>query len=272
MTEHDFLGEHYDHTAKTRCLTKKTEAKGSYVCQLLQRKDTFTTKQLRAIYGLLIYAAGTLQMTMAKYHWALRFLSHVAGTEEDTNHTVPAAVLIELVDWSRTAATNSPVPVWTPTMEPDFTIYTDASAYGYGAISISKGGNVLQLAKQWTAEDKEAWNVTSSVTAEPLAIQRAVAALVPNTAKKVVIYTDHLPFVYAHERTVGKAYMYSRTIQFMSAYKTEFEVRFVEGVQNPADVLSRARKFTPLCQPRLLNVTSIGDAAFREREEERGPG
>lgn len=265
VTEHDFLGEHYNHKEKTRCLTRKTAAKAEYVYKLLQQKSEFTTKQLRAIYGLLIYAASTLQLTMARYHWALRFLSHVAATDEHVHHVMPAAVNVELVCWSKTAADNVPVPVWTPTRQPDYIIYTDASAFGYGAISVSSGGNVLQLSQQWTESDRSTWNVESSVTAEPLAIQRAIAALVPNTSTKVIIYTDHLPFVYAYNRTVGKAYMYSRTIQFMEAYNTEFEVRFIEGIQNPADVLSRARVFTPTT-PKLLDVTSIGDKTFKERE------
>jgi hypothetical protein len=50
-----------------------------------------------------------------------------------------------------------PCPVYTPEVESDFFIYTDASAYGWGAISISP-----QLC-------------------EPLALRKAIAALVPTT-------------------------------------------------------------------------------------------
>ena len=273
ITDHDFLGEHYNHITKTRALTRKTADKAAYVHQLLQHEVRFSTKKLRAMYGLLIYAAGTLNMTMATYHWALRFLSHVASTDETTVHSVPVAVVIELLAWSQRAAENQPVQVWTPALEPEYVLYTDASAYGYGAISLSKGGNMLQLSQQWSEADRATWNVNSSVTAEPLAIQRAIAALIPNSAKKVVIYTDHLPFVYAHSRSVGKAFMYSRTIQFMSAYQTQFEVRFIEGTENPADVLSRARPMATITTPpRLLNVSSVGKDMFQEGERRGSMG
>ena len=271
LTEHDFLGEHYDHTRKTRCLTTKTAAKAEYVHYRVQQSATFTTNQLRAIFGLLIYAAGTLNITLARFHWALRFMSYVAGTDEKTTHVVPAAVIREVLAWSSEAAANNPVPVWTPDVEAELTIYTDASAYGMGAISVSKGGHVMNLSQQWSDADRETWNVHSSVTAEPLAIQRAIAAFVPCTAKKVIIYTDHLPFVYAKMKTVGKAYMYSRTIQFMGAYDTEFEVRFIEGEKNPADVLSRARQIPLLSPPQILNVTAVGKDMFEDGER-RGSG
>ncbi len=268
-TEYDFLGEHYNHERKTRCLTEKVRAKAQYVVEVLREKRSLTTKQLQAIYGLLIYAAGTLRITLARFHWALRFMAVFGGTDAKHLHDIPAGVRIELARWSQEAATNTPVPVWTPEQTPEYVIYTDASATGWGAWSYSRGGNAMSISQPWTESDATIWNLDSSVSAEPLAVQKAVAALVPSTAKKVVIYTDHLPLVYAKQRTVGRAYSYSRMIQFLESYDTQFELRFVPGEQNPADVLSRANHPLTQKRPPILNVTAVGT---KEKEGNRGTG
>ena len=238
-TEYDFLGERYDHVMKTRRLTNKTATKAAYAASVLRTHTTLRTKQIQAIFGLLLYAANTLRISIAKFHWAMRFLSLVCSEPQETPHTISADVRAEMLAWAETAAENSPVPVHTPDVEPGFVIYTDASATGWGAISVSKGGNVIQISRPWSEEELEQYNVHSSVVAEPLAIRKAVAALVPTTAKSVKIPTDHLPFVFAHKNTFGRAWSYSAAVQFLNTFPgTMFDVDFVEGSENPADVLS----------------------------------
>jgi hypothetical protein len=257
-TEYDFLGEHYDHVKKTRCLTSKTASKAQYAFDILRATDCFKTKQLQAIFGLLLYAANTLRITVANFHWAMRFLSAVCSTPQHERHSIPSDVRAELVEWARQAAENKPVDVYTPDCESDFVIYTDASAYGWGAVSISKGGNVLNISGVWSDHERREWNLQSSVSAEPLAIRKAIAALVPSTAKKVTIFTDHESFVGAFQKGIGRTYAYAAAMQFLSQYKTVFEVRHVPGEQNPADVLSRARPSqSSLGAPPLLMVTSV---------------
>jgi len=271
-TAYDFLGEHYDHVAKTRCLSQKTADKAYYALNFLRQRKPSTTKQLRAIYGLLLYAAGTLRIVVARFHWAMRFMSWFASTPEDRLHVIPSDVRTELVCWAQVASENTPVAVWEEEAEVDLTIYTDASATGWGAISVSKGGSVLCLSQPWTAHDHAAWNLSSSVAAEPLAIRKAVAALVPRTARRVLLYTDHESFCFAAEKSWGKAYAYSCALQFLSSYGTKFDIRHIAGELNPADVLSRARHMPDsFTGPPLLPVTAIGDRVFNSREEgERG--
>jgi hypothetical protein len=146
-------------------------------------------------------AANTLRIKIANYHWALRFLSKVCATVQRTEHELPADVRSELLSWARVASTNAPVPVHTPEVESDFVIYTDASAYGWGAISISRGGNVKTISKRWSTQECDDHNVHSSVVSEPLALRKAIAALLPTTTRRVMIYTDHLPFVFAAKAT-----------------------------------------------------------------------
>lgn len=268
-TEYDFLGEHYDHVKKTRCLTVKTASKARYALDILRTKESFKTKQLQAIFGLLLYAANTLRITVANFHWAMRFLSAVCATPQHETHTVPSDVRAELSEWARQAAENRPVAVHTPDCESDYVIYTDASAYGWGAVSISKGGSVLTISGVWSERDRHEWNLQSSVSAEPLAIRKAIAALVPSSATKVTIFTDHESFVGAFHKGIGRTYAYAAAMQFLSQYKTIFEVRHVPGEHNPADVLSRARQPAPLSTPPLLAVTSVAGQQFRGGGEGR---
>jgi len=155
--------------------------------------------------------------------------------------------------WASLGATNAPCPVHHGTRETDITVFTDASALGWGAISIDSTGAMMQLSKRWTLHEMIAWNLGSSVDAEPLAVTNAVAALVTTRMRKVVIYTDHLPLVFVAAKTFGRAKAYSRMCTFFANYDVEFEVRFIAGSMNPADVLSRV-----LPPPPILEVTSIG--------------
>lgn len=263
-TCYDFLGEHYDHTEKTRCLTSKTQQKAAFGARVLAAKTSLTTRQILALYGLLLYAANTLRITVGRYHWAMRFLSSVAATPLTQHHQIPADALEQLSEWADIAAKNVPVPVWTPTVEPDLEIYTDASAHGWGAISLSAHGTLMQESHEWTVADWQNWNLSSSVAAEPLALIKSVACLVPVTAKHVRIHTDHLPLVWAFRKGFGKAFAYSNAIRFLSEFaNTTFELCFIEGILNPADVLSRARQHTTCSlsrtpYPPLLPVTSVG--------------
>ncbi len=267
QTQQDFLGEHYDYEKKTRSLTQKTAKKARFALELLQVKDTFRSRQLLAVYGLLLYAANTLRVTIARFHWAMRFLSVVSSTDLSQEHRLPPGVRVELIEWAKIAAANMPVAVWLEdASDPDFTIYTDASATGWGAVSISRNGSVLQLSEPWSAKDLASYDLRSSVHAEPLAIVHAVQALVPSHAANVVIFTDHLPFVYAFQSTFGRAWSYSMAVQHLMARRTRFQVRFVDGESNPADVLSRARHPPQAIAPPFLPVTSIADHPFKEGE------
>jgi hypothetical protein len=220
-----------------------------------------------AVYGLLLYAANTLRVTIARFHWAMRFLSYVSGTDLSTEHRLPPGVRTELIEWTKIAAANVPVAVWLEdSLDPDFTIYTDASATGWGAVSISKNGSVLQLSEPWSQKDLASYDLQSSVHAEPLAIVYAVQALVPSHAKDVVIFTDHMPFVYAFMSTFGRAWSYSMAVQYLMSRRTRFQVRFVQGETNPADVLSRARHPPQALAPPFLPVTSVAGNSFKEGE------
>lgn len=261
-TRYEFLGEAYDHDKSTRCLTEKTRAKAQFVVDSITNRRVFTTRQILAVYGLLFYASEVLRITLARFHWSLRFLSSVAGNELEERHQIPAHVAHELMTWAKIASDNQPVAVWTerdPQEKADLTIYVDASGEGWGALSIAPSGAILTVGHRWTHNDMSQWNLSSSVAAEPLALRYAVAMLVPAGCTRVTIFTDHQPLTYAHDKGYGKAYAYSRMVDFLEQYPTTFSIKYVPGHLNPADILSR--RFTTkagVFPPPILPVTHIG--------------
>ena len=275
---YDFLGERYDHARKTRCLTERTQAKCVYAAAVLAHRRSFTLRQLAAIIGLLLYAANVLRICVGTYHYAMRFYASTIASlgPGDTYDTVirpTTQVLSALRKWATRAAANVPVDVYRA-HEVDLTIYVDASAIGWAAISVSPAGNLLQVARNWTHADRNIWQVDSSVVAESVGLRNAVHALVSTEMRCVKIFTDHLPIVWAAKRTFGRAFAYSWLLHALSAYKTvDFIICHVTGVMNPADELSRTTfgpdtsgaTTSPSRTPKYLPVTHVW--GFTERHK-----
>jgi hypothetical protein len=96
----------------------------------------------------------------------------------------------DLIKWARRAANNTPADVHREG-DMELTLYVDASAVGWAVVSPS--GSIINFAKNWTDHDRALWSVSSSVTAEAVAIRNAVQVCVPARMRHVVICTDHLP-------------------------------------------------------------------------------
>lgn len=270
-TTYDFLGERYDHGAKTRCLTERTRLKCEFVAELCARKRSFTVRQIAAIIGVLLYAGNVLRICVGTYHYAVRYYAGIVASEPgyDTIVSPSKEVLVALTKWATRAAKNTPVDVYRDA-ELQLTIYVDASDIGWAAVSIGTTGAMAQIARNWTDAERAQWNVSSSVVAESVAIRNAVAVLVPNTMLKVRVFTDHLPIVWAAKRGFGRAFAYSWLMHCLAQYQTSFEILHVTGGMNPADELSRTRfghqeltrfegeKGAPSPMPAYLPVTSIG--------------
>ena len=295
--QYDFLGEHYDHKRKTRCLTERTQLKCAYAVEVLTHRRTFTLRQLAAIIGLLLYAANVLRICIGTYHYAMRYYAHTIaslaqreGRAYDNVVRPPPEVIGAPRKWASRAAANVPVDVHRQ-QEVDLTIYVDASAIGWAAISISPSGNLLQVARNWTPADRALWNVHSSVVAEAVGLRNAVHALVSTNMRCVRIFTDHLPIVWAAKKTFGKAFAYSWLMHALAAYDpVVFQLCHVTGALNPADALSRrvggpihCHEPLPLTAdtssarvaqkiPPYLTVTHIGGFKLQHRVQRGGKG
>ncbi|MBS1986800.1 hypothetical protein JST99_02620, partial [Candidatus Dependentiae bacterium] len=151
-----FLGEQYNlqDTNPTRCNTEKTLKKLTFLEQFLMTAKSVSLRQCFAIYGLLFFARRVLDISIAKYHDALRELAS-ASRQFALHQSLASRINIQtsseqLLDWTRRALRNEPVPIVQHQRSPNLTIYVDASANGWGAISIDDSGAIMTISRRWT--------------------------------------------------------------------------------------------------------------------------
>ena len=266
-TSYDFLGEHYTHgPAPSKRLTEKTWRKILFLSTwLADNTKRPKTRQLMAVFGLLLYASQVLDLSVASHHFSMKFLSFIATQDLQTRHTIPDDIQHDLSKWTQEAVANTPVPVYTHVSAPTLTIYVDASSTGWGALAI-EGASVRSVARPWGPHEEPL--AGSSVFAEPAAVRRAVAFFVaPARHHSVQIWTDHQPLVFAWDKGHGHAFTYSHMIVYLQSYKTQFTITHIPGHMNPADALSRINHSLPP----LLQVTKVGyDLNTSEREKQGG--
>lgn len=236
-----FLGEQYDLIQKTRCLTPKTVEKLKTTPQIIDSQ--MTARQLAAVFGILFFASEVLNTNLSCYFNAMRYYRTAMArltNWDDLAPTIPLEARAELTAWLNALLSNCPVPTVPNTSEPELTIYCDASEYGWGAACISAKGTRL-ISGQWTPEDRASYDVSHSTVAEPLAVRRIVAALVPGHTRHARILSDHQGLVFAGNKGYGKCKSYNDMCAFLAKFSnTSFSFDFVPGVLNSvADSLSR---------------------------------
>lgn len=272
--QYEFLGESYDHVAKTRQLTKKSLVKLTRIAALLvalpANKGKTTCRLAMAIYGTLLYAGEVLDVPLAKWRTALKHFADIsaeAGRLQSWDHKVilGTEVISELTAWTEKCIENKPVHVVRGN-KPEknnkaatTTMYVDASAWGWGAVVISEQNTVRHISQQWNQMDAaevaaQGGHLGSSVFAEPLAVRRALCAIQITPENAVQIWTDHMSVVAAAERRYSVVPSYNAVLELRENLATvgvHISLAFIPGKDNPADALSRGK-------PPLLMVTSIG--------------
>ncbi len=196
------------------------------------------------MFGIAFYASRVLECPPIFAFYALRFYrERIAGCPDwsAAADRITGTARKELEGWLALLLQNVPVSLGArPELSPDVVIFSDASAWGWGATA-SRGGLPSHDSAPWTPADRTEWNCNSSVIAEPLGLFAAAAALVRPTDKVVELHTDHIGLVYAFGRGYGKSFAYNNAISRLAAVfpGVAFRVLFVPGLQNPADRLSR---------------------------------
>lgn len=241
----DFIGEHFDLAASTRTNSAKTKDKLQHALTNIQSFVSF--RDIAALFGLLFFASEVADLKLAKFFPALTYyraaMSAVASRSwDDLAPPLIGAALESAAAWLTEARTATPAPIVLPPTSPTFTIYCDASEWGWGAVSIGPNA-VHHLSGQWSEEDRKRYNVKSSLVAEPLGIWRAVSAVATLTTPAITIFTDHKNLTFKKKYSKNKNYndLYEK---LDTQYKnTRFTFNFIPGVQNTmADFLSRGSK------------------------------
>jgi hypothetical protein len=251
----DFLGMRYDLRDKTVRQSRKTADKVRAVLNYLTSTATdaipdtiqCTARELAAVFGLALFASSSCatRTRISTFRPAFQFFRRMASAQASGGNwsraiSLSGPALASFRAWFAELGSNSPTriaPAESPP-HPDV-LFVDASADGWGAVHL-RGGSANVIAGSWSAADHAAHDLSSSVSAEPLAITRALARCVaPLSAASVIVYTDHMPIVAACSSPCAKGYAYWRLQQFLLQFPIPVEIRWIPGSKNPADASSR---------------------------------
>lgn len=246
----EFLGEKYDYVKKTRSLTEKSLEKLKFVRQRLESQESFTNRQLAGIFGLVFYAAEVLQMPLCQLFQLMKWYRskmQEVGTEWNARTDIPKNIKEDIGNWIDLLLENKEVPMFDTredgSYEADLTLTVDACETGWGCVATTEH-STQEYGAMWSDVDHQQHNLLSSVSSEPLGMWRAVTRFVSTGMKKVIIYTDHQPLVFAASRGIAKADTYNKLMcQLRETYPDiKFELRFISGEKNViADFLSRRK-------------------------------
>lgn len=251
-SEIDVLGEHYSRhgnpSSFTRSLTSSSCEKLQAATKLIefQTLSLISRRQMAAVFGILFFASGVLEVCPAPYFYALRAYREMAAETKDWDSTanrLSSSALHELRGWLQICSLNTPIPIVSakPIFFPSIDIIVDASAWGCGAV-ISRDGKVTEFSRRWSLEELNTLNLKSSVVAEPRGVESAVMhTLEAGFGGSVRIHTDHMPLVYAASRGFASCFWYNKLLLSLRACfpNATFEFVFIPGHNNPADRLSR---------------------------------
>jgi len=247
----DFLGVNYNLEDRTARNTEKTISKLQAAQDIITGGSPFSLRQVAAIFGILFYAQSVVPLPLHQFFAAMQYFrklplwaSESPARWNQRAPTLPPTARQHLHSWLAAALARPSVPlVPQPRPGPELRIWTDASAYGWGAlIERLHDGALQRIGRPWSAEDRAQYCVTSSVIAEPLALRRAVLAACTLETKAIEVRSDHLPLVWAWRKGSGRIAAYNDCLAHVARAfpNLHVDVQFVKGVDNiHADAISR---------------------------------
>lgn len=260
QSEFDFLGEHYDLVAHTKSSTTKTLTKVRRAIQILTTyNNLISARTIAAVFGILIYASASHDISLATVFHPMRYLSFLGRSTCDWTQPAPPIdphTLDALQLWAKMIEQNPPTAIHKElATQHDIEIQVDASAWGWGAVIISDEGTKL-VQEQWPAS----FDATSSVIAEPMAAWLALVRAVTKDTRCVLLRSDHANLVYAIERGHAHAAPYNSFLEnvLKSFPNLQLIPQHIAGVLNvTADALSRG----------TLTVAELTEMAKRSNAE-----
>jgi len=243
-TKANWLGVEVDHIAKSRRLIAKTILKTEKSWSI---RNSWSNRGIAAHLSLLLYGSRILNVGVGQFFAAMRYYRQLASllttspTAWDNGAVLPACVWEDLQRWTSIVLENKSTGIMTRPQREDVTIFTDASAKGWGAVCVDHiWGTIRTTRGLWPLDFKEARH---STRAEPRAMLLAAREFIPHDSKKHYrFYTDSV----TAKSIYTKGYAdYFLTNGWASLFHSEFnnvniQFSFIKGTLNThADDLSR---------------------------------
>ena len=274
----EFLGEQLDLRKGTVSLAPKTTEK---IRVVREWAESFTpsgdwmslpasNRQVTAVISLLLFASYVLGISTVPYYEAMiayRRACHAGslGKWETKHEAIRSSTWANILRWIHRAAANTPRQLPTGEERPiDHLIFVDASALGWGAVIVTNGQTSV-ISERWPAHLLPF--MTSSVSAEPEALVRAVLATCTAQTKRVLVVSDHQPLVFAaarpHRAAIAWAYNHALLRLEKNLPDVQVSLEFVPGWLNIADKPSRG--FKP--SERDIQIAKEKEKQIREKAE-----
>eukprot|EP00760_Papus_ankaliazontas_P026717 PhM_4_TR3069/c1_g1_i5/m.91122 len=247
----EFLGIEFDYVAKKVRIGAKTIKK----LRLLQEyfdSENFTVQNFIALFGVLFFTMQVTRPPAAKYYHALKEYSRVARMVQcdpaalATHYKGSPSRVALIRQWIREVLENPWVDV-VPNVTPGdcrYTLVTDASAWGWGALLWDwEEQRMWETSQKWEtrfrANKISTWAETEGITRAlrhffPEGPPASLAVLTDSSAAAGAFTKGRSP-VYALNRAVGDA-------QTAGFYNQPIVFQHIEGATNPADMLSRGKE------------------------------
>lgn len=246
----EFLGVEYDLESRTCRNTQKTVEK--LHAARLALTNPLSLRSLAAVFGLLFWCQQVVPLRLAPFFAALAAFRHLPLEAQSPTRWNARAPLLsaeahsQLLAWIDACIARPCRPLVEPDVPaPEFRVWVDASAFGWGAlVERTSDSSVLRLGRPWSAEDRATYNVASSVVAEPLGFRRAVLAVCTENTRAIEVHTDHQPLMFAWRAGRGRVAAYNDCVAAVQSALPHLhvDVQYVRGVDNiHADDISRGR-------------------------------
>jgi hypothetical protein len=238
-----FNGIHLNFKDKTVCVGQKAHKKLLASAEHAS-KFGFSARHLRSHVGMLQYSGLVLQYPKHKCFWIYRYLAALFAVDTvplDLRLIIPDPVQKELDQWTEHAIANTPVvPEFSDA--PHHFLFTDASSYGVGYISVSTiNGNVRCGSIPW---HKTYFSYAHSTVNELLAPSVACEALFPSyTTDHIHVVSDNMATVRAIQRDRSNTIRVHAALNFLHSVipSAKLSTSFLEGMSHPCDSGSRGR-------------------------------
>ena len=241
--EYVFNGVLYNHETHKVSLGPKVLQKISR-----DRYRNITFSQLETAVGRLLYAAAVLGHIIPEYHFPLKIvrrrINELNRNPKLAEYPVPlpTATRSILADWRNIILRNEPIA---PPPHPDVvphrhSLYTDASAKGWGAVLYRDDGQVIIVGDSWEPEFKYEVN-----HAEAMAVRLAFEKLGHHFQKGtcVDLFIDNTSCKAALNRKVAKSDSIAVELKHILKKNQNLGVcimaRYIKSADNPADPISR---------------------------------
>ena len=253
----EFLGVEFDYlnhrvAVGQKAISKAQQLLGQLRKHLADPKQNFTNQNMLATFGILLFALQITKNLPASHYYALQAYSELARLVQrdphclnNTYHCSPSKMQ-HILQWLVEVAHPTEASRWhvvpkvPPPDDTDFTLVTDASKVGWGAILINRFGRVRVAFGSWDnfgGRRRSAWS-------EPEAIARALIHFFPHgTAHSITVLTDSSTAQGAFQRGRSGCYIVNRSLLSVQQTSPTWNIQFhhIDGSHNPADPVSRGK-------------------------------